>query len=157
MIPPAIPERYKNHRFPTEIISHGVWLYYPYNSVRWRKARSKDSGANGGVVMPPAVSVVRGASRGSRAWGLGSGSAGLANATRSRRWRFGWPGGTFGRGRDGSATSSGLQGRGVGPPIAVSMPRWERPRGGEVGCVGIAQTGPRVGGRGAAVRWPPGP
>ena len=28
MTPPAHPERYKNHRFPGEIISHGVWLYY---------------------------------------------------------------------------------------------------------------------------------
>jgi len=24
---PATPERYKHHRFPAEIISHGVWLY----------------------------------------------------------------------------------------------------------------------------------
>jgi hypothetical protein len=30
MIPPADPERYKNHRFPGEIISHGVWLYYRF-------------------------------------------------------------------------------------------------------------------------------
>jgi hypothetical protein len=28
MTPPATPQRYKHHRFPTEIISHGVWLYY---------------------------------------------------------------------------------------------------------------------------------
>jgi putative transposase len=27
MTPPADTERYKNHRFPGEIISHGVWLY----------------------------------------------------------------------------------------------------------------------------------
>src|SRR5689334_8881113 len=27
MTPPAEPERSKNHRFPGEIISHGVWLY----------------------------------------------------------------------------------------------------------------------------------
>jgi putative transposase len=27
MTPPADPARYKNHRFPREIISHGVWLY----------------------------------------------------------------------------------------------------------------------------------
>jgi putative transposase len=27
MTPPAAPERYKHHRFPGEIISHGVWLY----------------------------------------------------------------------------------------------------------------------------------
>src|SRR5262245_43144966 len=27
MSPPATSERYKNHRFPGEIISHGVWLY----------------------------------------------------------------------------------------------------------------------------------
>jgi putative transposase len=30
MTPPAAPERYKNHRFPAEIISHGVWLYYRF-------------------------------------------------------------------------------------------------------------------------------
>src|SRR5712691_8741005 len=30
MTPPAHPERYKNHRFPGEIISHGVWLYYRF-------------------------------------------------------------------------------------------------------------------------------
>jgi putative transposase len=28
MTHPATPELYKNHRFPAEIISHGVWLYY---------------------------------------------------------------------------------------------------------------------------------
>ena len=31
MIPPADTQRYKNHRFPGEIISHGVWLYYRFN------------------------------------------------------------------------------------------------------------------------------
>jgi putative transposase len=30
MTPPAYTERYKNHRFPGEIISHGVWLYYRF-------------------------------------------------------------------------------------------------------------------------------
>src|ERR671919_906849 len=30
MTSPADPERYKNHRFPGEIISHGVWLYYRF-------------------------------------------------------------------------------------------------------------------------------
>ena len=30
MTPPADPKRYKNHRFPGEIISHGVWLYYRF-------------------------------------------------------------------------------------------------------------------------------
>jgi hypothetical protein len=30
MTPPAAPARYKNHRFPGEIISHGVWLYYRF-------------------------------------------------------------------------------------------------------------------------------
>jgi putative transposase len=30
MIPPANTDRYKNHRFPGEIISHGVWLYYRF-------------------------------------------------------------------------------------------------------------------------------
>jgi hypothetical protein len=27
MTPVADPARYKNHRFPGEIMSHGVWLY----------------------------------------------------------------------------------------------------------------------------------
>jgi putative transposase len=27
MPPPATSERYKHHRFPAEILSHGVWLY----------------------------------------------------------------------------------------------------------------------------------
>ncbi len=31
MTPPANAERYKNHRFPGEIISHGVWLYYRFH------------------------------------------------------------------------------------------------------------------------------
>jgi hypothetical protein len=30
MTPPATPQRYKNHRFPAEIINHGVWLYYRF-------------------------------------------------------------------------------------------------------------------------------
>src|SRR5881396_1845659 len=30
MTPPADIERYQNHRFPGEIISHGVWLYYRF-------------------------------------------------------------------------------------------------------------------------------
>ena len=30
MTPPATSERYKNHRFPGEIISHGVWLSYRF-------------------------------------------------------------------------------------------------------------------------------
>jgi hypothetical protein len=30
MIPPADTERYKNHRFPGDIISHGVWLPYRF-------------------------------------------------------------------------------------------------------------------------------
>src|SRR5215467_12347173 len=30
MTPTADPERYKNHCFPGEIISHGVWLYYRF-------------------------------------------------------------------------------------------------------------------------------
>jgi len=31
MTPPANAARYKNHRFPGEMISHGVWLYYRFN------------------------------------------------------------------------------------------------------------------------------
>ena len=30
MTPPITPERCKHHRFPAEIISHGVWLYYRF-------------------------------------------------------------------------------------------------------------------------------
>src|SRR5262245_19091742 len=30
MTPPTEAARYKNHRFPGEIISHGVWLYYRF-------------------------------------------------------------------------------------------------------------------------------
>jgi putative transposase len=30
MTRPADPERYHNHRFPGEIISHGVWLYFRF-------------------------------------------------------------------------------------------------------------------------------
>jgi hypothetical protein len=30
MTPAVDPARYKNHRFPGEIISHGVWLYYRF-------------------------------------------------------------------------------------------------------------------------------
>ena len=30
MTPPPNTARYKNHRFPGEIISHGVWLYYRF-------------------------------------------------------------------------------------------------------------------------------
>ena len=30
MTPPAAHERYKNHRFPGEIMSHGVWLSYRF-------------------------------------------------------------------------------------------------------------------------------
>lgn len=30
MTPSANTECYKNHRFPAEIISHGVWLYYRF-------------------------------------------------------------------------------------------------------------------------------
>ena len=35
MTPPADTVRYKNHRFPGEIISHGVWLYYRF-TLRYR-------------------------------------------------------------------------------------------------------------------------
>jgi hypothetical protein len=31
MTPPANPECYDNHRYPGEIISHGVWLYYRFS------------------------------------------------------------------------------------------------------------------------------
>jgi hypothetical protein len=28
---PASTNRYKNHRFPADIISHAVWLYFPHS------------------------------------------------------------------------------------------------------------------------------
>ena len=31
MTPPLNPERDKHHRFPGEIISHGVWLSYRFS------------------------------------------------------------------------------------------------------------------------------
>ncbi len=40
MTPPAHPERYKNHRFPGEIISHGIWLYYRF-SLSYRDAEER--------------------------------------------------------------------------------------------------------------------
>ena len=30
MTPPARTKRYKHRRFPGEIISHGIWLYYRF-------------------------------------------------------------------------------------------------------------------------------
>jgi transposase-like protein len=36
MTAPATNERYQNHRFPGEIISHGVWLYYRF-TLSYRK------------------------------------------------------------------------------------------------------------------------
>src|SRR5216683_2264880 len=30
MTPSATPDRYKHHRFPAEIISHDVWLYFRF-------------------------------------------------------------------------------------------------------------------------------
>jgi putative transposase len=30
MTPPAAPDRYKNYRFPADIISHAVWLYFRF-------------------------------------------------------------------------------------------------------------------------------
>ena len=37
MTPPADTVRYKNHRFPGEIISHGVWFYYRFPLRRFLK------------------------------------------------------------------------------------------------------------------------
>jgi putative transposase len=38
MNPSANTERYKNHRFPGEIISHGAWLYYRF-SLSYREVQ----------------------------------------------------------------------------------------------------------------------
>ena len=42
MTPPADPERYKNHRFTGEIISHGVWLYYRFPLTDTCSTRASD-------------------------------------------------------------------------------------------------------------------
>jgi transposase-like protein len=42
MTPPADPARYKNHRFPGEIISHGVWLSYRF-PLSYRDVQEADS------------------------------------------------------------------------------------------------------------------
>jgi hypothetical protein len=34
MAPPATPNPYNRHRFPGEIISHAVWLYYRFARKR---------------------------------------------------------------------------------------------------------------------------
>jgi hypothetical protein len=38
MTPTAHTERYKNHRFPGDIISHGVWFYYRFH-LSYRQSR----------------------------------------------------------------------------------------------------------------------
>jgi transposase-like protein len=50
MTPPADSERYKNHRFPGEIISHGVWLSYRFTlSYRIPAVRLAALAREGGV------------------------------------------------------------------------------------------------------------
>jgi putative transposase len=38
-MPPADTERYKNHRFPGEFTSHGVWLHYRF-PLRYRDVQA---------------------------------------------------------------------------------------------------------------------
>ena len=65
MTPAANPERYKNHRFPPQIISHAVWLYFRLPSaiamsrrcclsvVWWSPMKRSANGAvNLGSMMP---------------------------------------------------------------------------------------------------------
>ena len=66
MTPPADPERYKNHRFPGEIISHGVWLYYrfplSYRDVQellFGLCRKFCSGGHEGTVVPVGAGITR--------------------------------------------------------------------------------------------------
>src|SRR5947208_609388 len=70
MTPPTDPERYKNHRFPGEIISHGVWLYYrnhrktpsfSYGDIRWclRSRQSISSEVRGVTMKPLALAMGR--------------------------------------------------------------------------------------------------
>src|SRR5918999_4609800 len=48
MNPPPIPNPYKRHRFPAEIISHGVWLYFRF-CLSYRDA--KELMAARGVIL----------------------------------------------------------------------------------------------------------
>ena len=57
MTPCADPERYKNHRFPGEIISHGVWLYYRF-PLSYRDVQEILSSAASTLLMKPSASGV---------------------------------------------------------------------------------------------------
>jgi putative transposase len=76
MTPPADLARYKNHRFPGEIISHGVWLYYRF-SLSYRDVEEMMF-ARGIVVTHEAI----------RQWCLKFGQA-YANQLKRRRPRTG--------------------------------------------------------------------
>ena len=57
MTPPADPARYKNHRFPGEIISHGVWLYYRF-PLSYRDVQELCLNAGSTSPMKPSASGV---------------------------------------------------------------------------------------------------
>ena len=58
MTPPADPARYKNHRFPGEVIRHGVWLYYRFPlSYRDVQEISCSSAASTSLMKPFASGV----------------------------------------------------------------------------------------------------
>jgi hypothetical protein len=50
-------DRYKNYRFPVEIISHAVWLYFRHNASCPPLARSRHTSARGGTGCPPPITV----------------------------------------------------------------------------------------------------
>ena len=52
MTPPANSERYKHHRFPGEIISHGVWLYYKTLYMLQINSASSDTPPRARVASP---------------------------------------------------------------------------------------------------------
>jgi putative transposase len=72
MTPPADTERYKNHCFPPEIISHGVWLYYRF-TLSYRDVQE--------ILMERGIIVSHEAIRG---WCQ---KFGQDYANRLRRWR----------------------------------------------------------------------
>jgi len=73
---PSAPTKYKNHRFPVEIISHAVWLYFRF-SLRFRDVEELLC-ERGGVVTYEAI----------RKWGRKFGQQ-YANQLRRRRPRPG--------------------------------------------------------------------
>ena len=62
MTPPANTERYKHHRFPGEIIRHGVWLYYRF-TLSYRDVQELPAACHSAPGMTGASAVLRAAGR----------------------------------------------------------------------------------------------